>query len=58
LRLRRKRKATKRQYEGYLTPYGLFQIGFHREHFQLCERTIRSRVALRKEGQVELLGDA
>jgi len=27
-----------------------------RDDFQLCERTVRSRVALRKEGQVELSG--
>ena len=32
-------------------------LGFGIRCFQLCERAIRSRVALREEGQVELLGE-
>lgn len=36
----------------------LLRLFFSFDDFQLCERAVRSRVALRKEGQVNLWGDA
>ena len=37
---------------------GKFWLWFGIRYFLLCERTVRSRVTLRKEGQVDLWGDA